>query len=398
MKICLASNLYPPDVIGGAETMVGHIARGLRGAGCEVTVVTTMPRARAGSEIRDGITVHRIPTGNLYWPGDAGRRPLALKPLWHAIDLWNLSVYRRLRRILANEKFDVVHTHNLGGLSTAVWSAAAASGVPIVHTLHDYALTCVRSLRMTPAGRICSSPCLPCGMRGRWLRRMSHLVAAVAAPSQFVLDRHLELGFFPSARAALTRWGLPDLPAWSGPPAPRPLVRFVFLGLLRAHKGVRVMLDAFRRVRSRNARLDIAGAGELARDCEAAAVVDDRISFHGYVSGEAKTQLLQAGHALLLPSISWEVSGLAILEAFAHGMPVIGSRIGGIPELIDEGVTGFLIEPGDAEALAARIETLSADAESIRRLRPGCRTRAETLTLSATVGPLLDLYEKVRRN
>ena len=396
MRLCLVSNLYPPHVIGGAETIVREIARAVRADGHEVDVVTTARRGEARTEIVDGVTVHRFAPANLYWAGDAPRTTQALKPLWHAIDLWNPVMYRAVRQLFARGKFDVVHTHNLGGLSPAVWSAAAAARVPVVHTTHDYALTCVRSLRMTPAGRICESPCPSCALRGAWLRRMSRRVTAVAAPSTFVLDRHRELGFFPNAAPlSITPWGLAELPLRRTRPPASPPVRFLYLGLLRAHKGVRVMLDAFTRVPSEDARLDIAGAGELLRACQAAAAADRRITVHGYVSGEPKARLLAESHAMLVPSISWEVSGLVILEAFAYGMPVIASRIGGIPEVMRDGVTGFLIDAGNPEELAARMRTLVAAPETLAPFGDRCRARAEELRLSATVARLLDLYRSV---
>lgn len=395
VRVCLVSNLYPPHVIGGAETIVAGIAQRLHTAGHHVQVITTARRTDARTEIADGLCVHRLPTPNLYWAGDARGKPTVVKPLWHAIDLWNPVIYGSVRRILEHGAFDVVHTHNLGGLSTAVWSAAAAAGIPIVHTTHDYSLTCVRSLRMTPAGRICETPCGGCALRGAWLRRMSRLVAGVAAPSRFVLDRHLDGGFFPNARTAITPWGLSSPP--SGPTGlpPTPPVRFLFLGLLRAHKGVRVMLEAFKRVESTDARLDIAGASELDTECRAAAAADSRITVHGYVSGGHKVDLLRASHVLVFPSISWEVSGLVILEAFAHGLPVIGSRIGGIPEVIEDGVTGLLTTPGDATELAARMESLVTDTDWIRARSSDCRARATSAPLSATVTRLLELYESV---
>jgi glycosyltransferase involved in cell wall biosynthesis len=390
------SNLYPPHVIGGAELVVADIARGLRDSGQDVAVVTTAGRAEARSETIDGLRIHRLPPANLYWAGDARSQLQALKPLWHTIDLWNPRMYTTLRSILDRERFDVVHTHNLGGVSPAVWSAAAAAGVPIVHTTHDYSLTCVRSLRMTPAGRICGVPCTSCALRGAWLRRLSRHVAGVVAPSQFVLDRHLELGFFTNAVTSVTRWGLRELPPHRATPASPP-VRFLFLGLLRAHKGVRVMLEALRRVQSPAARLDIAGTGELAQECRTAAAADGRIEVHGWVSGDGKRRLLAAAHVLLVPSISWEVSGLVILEAYAHGIPAIGARIGGIPELIEDGETGYLVEPNDAAALADRMELLAARPSVLARMGVACRARADSLRLSGTVRDIVDLYDRVRR-
>src|SRR5262249_45124208 len=141
MKVCHLSNLYPPYVLGGAETVVARLTTGLRSAGHDVSVISTAPRGRAGRDTVDGVRVLRVTPANIYWAADAPRRAPLLKPLWHLLDLWNPATYQRLRAFLGAEKPDVVHTHNLGGLSAAAWSATAAAGVPLVHTLHDHSLS-----------------------------------------------------------------------------------------------------------------------------------------------------------------------------------------------------------------------------------------------------------------
>ena len=394
MKVCLVSNLYPPDALGGAEVVVGRLASGLQAAGHEVTVVATAPRARAGQDTVDGIRVHRLDPANIYWAGAARRRARVLKPLWHLVDLWNPAMYRRLRALLAAEKPDVVHTHNLGGLSAAAWSATSATGIPLIHTPHDHSLTCVRAVRMTRRGRVCERQCAPCALRSRWLERLSRAVDAVAAPARFVLDRHLELGFFPRAHAAVVPWGAPPVPTAAGPArGGQGPVRFLFIGGLEAHKGIGVALEAFRRAPDARASLDIAGAGAMAAACLAAARRDPRIRFHGFVTGQEKDRLLGSADVLLFPSLCWEAVGLVMLEAFAHGVPVIASRVGGIPEFLEEGRTGLLVQPGDAAALATHVERLAGDRAPIETMREACRQRAARLTWARTVGELVEVYK-----
>jgi len=394
VRVCLVSNLYPPDVLGGAEIVVGQLARGVQAAGHEVTVVATAPRARAGWETVDGVRVHRLDPANIYWAGEAAGRAHILKPLWHLVDLWNPVMYRRLRALLLAERPDVVHTHNLGGFSAAAWSATSATGLPLVHTPHDHSLTCVRAVRMRRSGRVCERQCAPCALRSGWLERRSRAVDAVAAPARFVLERHLELGFFPRAHTAVVPWGAPSVATAAGTPrGDEGPVRFLFLGSLQPHKGIGVALEAFRRAPDARASLDIAGAGTMADACLAAARRDSRIRFHGFVTGEQKARLLGSVDVLLFPSLCWEVVGLVILEAFAHGVPVIASRTGGIPEFIEDGRTGFLVEPGDAAALATQIQRLAAHRDSIEAMREACRAYAARLTWARTVGELVEVYK-----
>ena len=400
MRVCLLSNVYPPEIVGGAEVVVGRLAHGLHAAGHEVTVVATAPPARAGWETADGIRICRLAPANLYWAGDAPRRGPVLKPLWHLVDLWNPAMYQRLRALLVAEKPDVVHTHNLGGLSAAAWSAARASGLPLVHTLHDHSLTCVRAVRMTRRGRVCARQCVSCAARSGWLERRSRVVDAVTGPARFVLERHRDLGFFPMAQTAVVPWGAPPV----APHIPRgddgePL-RCLFIGSLQPHKGVGVALEAFRRAPEARASLDIAGAGAMAGICRAAAGRDPRVRFHGFVAGEQKERLLAAADVLLFPSLCWEVVGLVMLEAFAHGVPVIASRTGGIPEVIEEGRTGVLVEPGDAAGFATHIRRWASDRASLEAMREGCRESAARFTWARTVGEMVEVYKAAlgRRN
>ena len=138
-----------------------------------------------------------------------------------------------------------------------------------------------------------------------------------------------------------------------------------------------------------------AGAGAMSAACRAAAARDPRIRFHGFVTGPEKDRLLGSADVLLFPSLCWEVVGLVMLEAFAHGMPVLASRTGGIPEFVDEGRTGVLVEPGDAAALAAQIARLADNRGSIESMREACRAWAARSTWTRTVDELLDVYRAV---
>jgi len=241
---------------------------------------------------------------------------------------------------------------------------------------------------------MCERQCLACGLRSGWLERLSRAVDAVTAPARFVLERHLELGFFPRAHTAVVPWGAPPLSTSVAPlrqdPGP---ARFLFIGGLERHKGIGIALDAFRRVPDARASLDIAGAGTMADVCRAAAQRDARIQFHGFVTGEQKSRLLEGADALLFPSLCWEAVGLVMLEAFAHGVPVIASRTGGIPEFIEEGRTGFLVKPGDAAALATHIQRLAGDRASVAAMRAACRADAARLTWARTAGELVEVYK-----
>jgi glycosyltransferase involved in cell wall biosynthesis len=170
----------------------------------------------------------------------------------------------------------------------------------------------------------------------------------------------------------------------------------LLIGQLRAHKGIRVALAALAAAPDLDVRLDIAGAGELLDECRAAATRDPRIRVHGFVTGTAKESLFRDTDVLLCPSIWWEVTGIVILEAYARGLPAIGSRIGGIPEVIDHGRTGFLVKPGDATELAARLRELAASRDLVCSLAQNALAHAESNGVDTMAARLTAVYAEVR--
>ena len=126
-------------------------------------------------------------------------------------------------------------------------------------------------------------------------------------------------------------------------------------------------------------RLRIAGDGPQRRDLEALAesAAPGRVAFLGRRSAPDVLRALGESRIVIVPSVWYENCPYAILEAFAARKPVVASRIGGIPELVDEGATGQLVPPGDAGALAEAIRRLWNDSHEARRLGERARARIE---------------------
>ncbi|HEX6155090.1 MAG TPA: glycosyltransferase family 4 protein [Burkholderiales bacterium] len=153
----------------------------------------------------------------------------------------------------------------------------------------------------------------------------------------------------------------------------------LFLGRLDAAKGVEELLQAAAKLRARfpRLRLVLAGAGD-ARAIEARATalgVADAIELPGWVVGEQKQALLERASVFVLPS-HVENMPVSVLEAMAAGVPVVATTVGAIPEVVEHGVTGLLVPPRDANALARAIETILADAQQCQRMAEAGRTRA----------------------
>ncbi len=414
MKIMLANTLFHPHVHGGAEAVVHLLALQLTARGHGVDVLTTTGRCAGPPHLRtravEGVAgvVHEAPFTGLYDLLDAARRPPAPLPVrmaHHLAGAHDLRWRRWAAAALRRSRPDLLHTHNLAGMTPAIWSAAHAAGVPIVHTLHDYHLLCARTTLLRTRGSLCERPPLPCRALMRAKLGPSRWVTAVTGPSRWVLDRHLAAGAFPRARAEVI-FNAPAAPASAaaGGGAPEPPPRHataptgLFLGAMQVHKGVRELLAALELLgHTADApapgavAFAFAGAGPLAGEVAAFCATRPGLRMFGRVDGPAREAAFAAADFLVLPSRWHDVAPLTILEAFSRGTPALGARRGGIPELIDDGVDGLLVEPQPA-ALAAAIGRYAADPQTRRRHGEAARRKAAAFSRERQVEAYLKLY------
>jgi glycosyltransferase involved in cell wall biosynthesis len=188
----------------------------------------------------------------------------------------------------------------------------------------------------------------------------------VAAPSQSLADEFARLGF-DMARVAVSDYGFPVVTLRHRAPATGPL-RVGFVGTLVWHKGVHTLVEAARRVAPGRIETLIFGDTETFPDYTAELrrlAANASIRFMGRFDRDASAEVYDQLDVLVVPSIWLENSPLVIHEAFMAGVPVIGSRIGGIPDLIEDGVNGLLVTPDSADDLARAIETLAADRQRL---------------------------------
>lgn len=172
-------------------------------------------------------------------------------------------------------------------------------------------------------------------------------------------------------------------------------VRLVFVGRLTAIKGLRVLLEAFTAAHAQNPKLHLTliGDGDDRAHLESlAAPLGDAIHFAGFQSQEAVAQAMAGADMFVLPSFAEGVP-VVLMEAMAAARPVITSLVAGIPELVEDGVSGYLVPPGDAATLAERIATLAADPDLQAQMgaagRAKVRSEFNIATESARIGTLL---------
>lgn len=170
-------------------------------------------------------------------------------------------------------------------------------------------------------------------------------------------------------------------------------LRVLFLGLLGHRKGIYDLLPAFKRalMKTPGMRLLIGGNGEVTETLEAIHEygLTDAVEMLGWVAGDAKETQLSIADVFVLPSYN-EGLPISLLEAMSYGVPVISTRVGGIPELIRNGVDEYLIEAGDQEALEDRLGRLAADVELRHQMGEAARERVATGFSDAVVLPILE--------
>ncbi|MEO7269237.1 MAG: glycosyltransferase family 4 protein [Knoellia sp.] len=290
--------------------------------------------------------------------------------------VWSPRSRTGIERALARFEPDIVHFHNVyHQLSPSVVAAVAAADVPCVMTLHDYKLACP-SYQLLADG----APCQDCVGAGTWhavVRRCKGGSLAASAVLAAESGVHRALGawdavdlFLSPSRflADVVRRGgvaenrirvLHNVVDPAGDPATGPGRDLVVAGRLSHEKGVDVAVRAMATVPG-DAVLHVAGDGPEApklRDL-AARVAPGRVRFHGRLAAPELHRLVASCVATVVPSRWHENQPLSVLESFALGVPVVSTDLGGLPELVSDGVTGRLVPAEDPVALAAALTAM----------------------------------------
>lgn len=392
MKIVFITTLYAPNELGGAERTVRVLAESLAERGHEAVVISLAPDGVARTGQVGSVRTHYVPLANVYWPFRKTRVGPIRRLLWHVIDAYNPLMGARVGAILDVEKPDLVQTDNLLGFSVAPWRAAQRRGIPVVQTLHDYYLACPNS-SMFRGGRNCETQCRDCRALCTPRRALSGIPSAVVSVSRRTQARIESTGALRSVLHKFISHGANE--GHAAPPPRQDRARgqpltVGYLGRIEATKGIEVLLDAAARMAPGAVRALVAGKGDPGYTAALQQRYADRgIVFLGYTR---PADLFAQIDLLVVPSIWEEPLGRVIFEAYEHGVPVAVSRIGGMPEIVDEGVTGFVFEAGNARQLAALMERESEIGWPAARFFAACRHKSGEFVLERSVAQQFDIW------
>lgn len=290
-----------------------------------------------------------------------------------AVDLmryvYSPDARQKMTRLLSENTVDLAHLHiYYGQLTGSILSPLRRAQVPVVQTLHEYKLICP-TYKLFANNGVCED-CRLGGFKQAVVRRCNRgslARSALSAVEAYVtralgsidsVDHFIAVSSF--LREKVIEHGVPAdrvttvhnfMDASCVRPAEGAGSYFLFFGRLERVKGIYSLLDAVAGLKG--VQLLIAGDGEeksgVEARCEAAPF--GNIRYVGFKSGEALHELIRGARAVVAPSEWYETFGLTLLEGLAHARPVISSRIGGMTEVVEEGVDGLLVAPGDVEGI-----------------------------------------------
>lgn len=333
--------------------------------------------------------------------------------------LWSSQAAREIRELIARERPDVAHFHNVfNAISPSCYYACRELGVPVVQTVHNYRLMCP-SADLFRNGSTCES-CVgktipwPGVMRGcyhesrlqtgvvaamiathHWLKTWQNQVDIYVAPSDCIRRKLIQGGFSAEKIVVKPNFIDPD-PGYQHESGSG---YAIFAGRLSREKGAAMLVDVWKSIPE--LPLLIAGDGPETENIQHRIKCAEikNVQMRGYKPREELLQLLKKASFLIFPSQWQETFGLAVIEAFACGVPVIATRIGAIPELIDDHRTGLLFGPGNPVDMADKIKWAIGHPQEMDAMRVAARAQYERHYTAAANHPLLRrVYERSIRN
>jgi len=384
LKFIMVTTHFPPYHLGGDAVFVKYLSEELANLGHEVHVFHTPSAYQtirgtgqpAAKEDLDPRVIRHAMTSD--WPKTDTLLSLS-------VGVWK-KARNRLDDLVRTIHPDVVHWHNTKGFIAVPY---VVPGTVSLYTAHDYYAVCTRSNLLRDKRTPCIEPrnCMICNLRWRkpvpvW-RAMNRRVLGlqdglrVISPSEYVEKRLRDDGI---KVHQVIRNFVPDREAALGPREGRDLL--LYIGMLETHKGPQTLLEAFARSHKEHGfRLCIVGQGSLSGDILRKIRengLQQRVSVPGFISRKSINSLRQEALVQIIPSEWFENAPLTALEGFSFGTPLVGSDIGGLPEILTRENGAETFAHGDPEDLSNRLRGLWQDRAILDARRVLSRKAYET--------------------
>jgi len=331
---------------------------------------------------------------------------------------WSNSSYNDMRSLLQKLRPDAVHFHNIFFiLSPSVYWACKAEGIPVVQSLHNFRLLCSNALLFREK-KVCEE-CIEkktlwrgalhgcykdsrlltalviCMLRKHWKKKAwVNMVDQYITATEFTRQKYIAVGI-PEEKITLKPNTLyPDSvdDSIDGEYA-------LYVGRLSTEKGVPTLLDAWKEVD--DIPLKIIGDGPMRKQLKAYSDSKDikNVDFLGYISQDRYDKYMRGAKFLVFPSICYENFPRIISEAFAYGIPVVASSLGGMSEIIEDRKTGFMFKPGDSHDLASKIRQIAGDGNILSIIRENMHHKhKQDYSPARNYEILTNIYKKVVGN
>lgn len=321
-----------------------------------------------------------------YFPESKETRTGLLKPIKNIINyFYNREASEKLERLIEVEHPDLAHVHLIWGQITgSIFPVLKRHGIPVIFSIHDYRIVCPAYTFRNGKGEICEQ----CKGRNFYhcvankCTKGSYLLSVMMAmeqsfrnhffnPAKYIdgliyvsrFAKQIHEKYMPGLREKknIVLYNLSD--KIKNVPCKKIEKYFLFFGRLSYEKGIKTLISAFKNIP--NSKLKIAGTGSLEKELKDYTQINNvtNVEFLGYKSGNELTELVEKAYFIVVPSEWYENNPMTIIEGYAAGVPVIGSSIGGIPEIIVKGKTGYLFNPGRINELISIIRACESLSE-----------------------------------
>lgn len=395
MRVLIVSSLFPPDIIGGAEIAAAHLAKWLAKKGHEVSVFTT---AKTSSEAcwgkeKDGLKIWKIFMPRPYPMFQHINVRFHQKIQWHLQDHFDPFNRKTFQKILVEAKPDIINLHNIQGIGYNIFPAIAEGNFPVVFTLHDFGLACIKTT-MFKNEKICRKRnlfcCVSSCLKWRSLNKIKRF--SFWAPSESALQGLEKIIPIRTRMCKVIKH-----PMFFTPPTTQKTtadcLRLLYVGRLHHSKGVLFLLECLKKLSLKyHFQITVVGGGPLEEKLKEQFFQENWCAFTGYIpSAEVGNHMINAD-VLCVPSLLSETLGLGAYQALSLGMPVFASNTGGLSELVENRKNGLLLPPGDSSAWTSALENLLTNPEFLLSLKQYTQNTRDRFDQDLQGNQVLDLF------